>query len=275
MMPLMSNSLLFSLSALVALMPAAVAPVGRERHTEGGVFWLLLAVAAIGPAAWATALQSPHWQTGVSAALWLSIAVSVVLFCAISAISRAARRLAPLLLAYLIALGVLAILWQHEPARPLGEIATPAWFAAHILVAIAAYGLLTLAAVAGFAVVLRERALKAKRSGAFVRALPSVAEGEELQGKLLRASAWLLAAALVSGMTVEWLQRRVLVVLDHKTVLSVLTFALILGLLALRRSGGLSSRRAAHYALVAYLLLTLAYPGVKFVTDVLLGGAPV
>jgi ABC-type uncharacterized transport system permease subunit len=270
----MSNSLLFSLSALVALMPAAVAPVGRERHTEGGVFWLLLAVAAIGPAAWATALQSPHWQTGISAALWLSIAVSVVLFCAISAISRAARRLAPLLLAYLIALGVLAILWQHEPARPLGEIATPAWFAAHILVAIAAYGLLTLAAVAGFAVVLRERALKAKRSGAFVRTLPSVAEGEELQGKLLRASAWLLAAALVSGTTVEWLQRRVLVVLDHKTVLSVLTFALILGLLALRRSGGLSSRRAAHYVLVAYLLLTLAYPGVKFVTDVLLGGAP-
>jgi ABC-type uncharacterized transport system permease subunit len=202
-----------------------------------------------------------------------------VLFCAISAVSRAARRLAPLLLAYLIALGVLAILWQHEPARPLGEIATPAWFAAHILVAIAAYGLLTLAAVAGFAVVLRERALKAKRpgaqgSGSFVRALPSVAEGEQLQGTLLRASAWLLAAALVSGTTVEWLQRRVLVVLDHKTVLSVLTFALILGLLALRRSGGLSSRRAAHYVLVAYLLLTLAYPGVKFVTDVLLGGGP-
>src|SRR5215813_9769372 len=132
MIPFMSNSLLFSLSALLALMPAAVAPAGREKRTEGGLFWLLMAVAAIGPVAWATALQSPHWQTGVSAALWLSIAVSVVLFCAISAVSRAARRLAPLLLAYLVALGVLAILWQHEPARPLGEIAAPAWFAAHI-----------------------------------------------------------------------------------------------------------------------------------------------
>jgi ABC-type uncharacterized transport system permease subunit len=275
----MSNSLLFSLSALFALMPAAVAPAGREERTEGGVFWLLMAVAAIGPAAWAAALQSPHWQTGVSAALWLSIAVSVVLFCAISAVSRAARRLAPLLLAYLIGLGVLAILWQHEPERPLGAIAAPAWFAAHILVAIAAYGLLTLAAVAGIAVVLRERALKAKRpgadaAGAFVRALPSVAEGEELQGRLLRASAWLLAAALASGTAIEWLERRVLVVLDHKTVLSLLTFALILVVVALRRQGGLSSRRAAHYVLVAYLLLTLAYPGVKFVTDVLLGGAP-
>lgn len=273
----MSNSLLFSLSALIALMPAAVAPAAREGHAEGSRFWLLMAVAVAGPVAWAAALQSPHWQTGVSAALWLSIAVSVVLFCAISAVSRPARRLAPLLLAYLIGLGVLAILWQHEPARPLGTIAAPAWFAAHILVAIAAYGLLTLAAVAGVAVVLRERALKAKRPGAkrssaFVRALPSVAEGEALQGKLLRASGWLLAGALASGVTIEWLQHRTLVMLDHKTVLSVLTFALILGLLGLRRMGGLSSRRAAHYVLVAYLTLTLAYPGVKFVTDVLLAG---
>jgi ABC-type uncharacterized transport system permease subunit len=199
-------------------------------------------------------------------------------------VSRAARRLAPLLLAYLIGLGVLAILWQHEPERPLGAIAAPAWFAVHILIAIAAYGLLTVAAVAGIAVVLRERALKAKRPagdgagskgwGGFVRALPSVAEGEELQGRLLYASAWVLAAALASGVAIEWLDRRVLVVLDHKTVLSVLTFVLILVVVALRRQGGLSSRRAAHYVLVAYLLLTLAYPGVKFVTDVLLGGAP-
>jgi ABC-type uncharacterized transport system permease subunit len=33
---------------------------------------------------------------------------------------------------------------------------------------------------------------------------------------------------------------------------------------------GLRGRRAARVVLVAYLLLTLAYPGVKFVTDVLL-----
>ena len=32
----------------------------------------------------------------------------------------------------------------------------------------------------------------------------------------------------------------------------------------------MGGRRAARYVLVAYLLLTLGYPGVKFVTDVLL-----
>ena len=46
----------------------------------------------------------------------------------------------------------------------------------------------------------------------------------------------------------------------------------VIGLLLwLHRRGGLSSRRGARYVLLAYLLLTLAYPGVKFVTDVLIG----
>jgi ABC-type uncharacterized transport system permease subunit len=33
---------------------------------------------------------------------------------------------------------------------------------------------------------------------------------------------------------------------------------------------GLRGRRATRFVLTAYLLLTLAYPGVKFVRDVLL-----
>jgi ABC-type uncharacterized transport system permease subunit len=58
--------------------------------------------------------------------------------------------------------------------------------------------------------------------------------------------------------------------LDHKTVLSLLAFALIGALLLVHQRFGLGGRRAARYGLVAYLLLTLAYPGVKFVTDVIL-----
>jgi ABC-type uncharacterized transport system permease subunit len=72
-------------------------------------------------------------------------------------------------------------------------------------------------------------------------------------------------------MTIEWLETRVLLRPDHKTILSLLTFAVIALLLVLHHRGGLSGRRAARYVLVAYLLLTLAYPGVKFVTDVLIG----
>lgn len=269
----MSHSLLYGLTALLALLPASLLLAGHGERANGALFWIVLAVAVAGPTARAVALQAEQWQTGVSPAIWSSIAVSVALYWIVCVFSPPARRLAPLLLGYLALLGVLALLWQNEPARPLGGSSASAWFAAHILVAIAAYGFLTLAAIAGAAVTLRERALKAKRSGGFVSGLPSIAESDELQGRMLRLSAWLLAAALISGMTVEWVQRRPLLAVDHKTVLSVATFALILGVLAVRRRGGLSGRRAAQYVLVAYLLLTLAYPGVKFVTDVLLGTA--
>jgi 2C-methyl-D-erythritol 2,4-cyclodiphosphate synthase len=62
-----------------------------------------------------------------------------------------------------------------------------------------------------------------------------------------------------------------LLAFDHKTVLSLLAFAIIGALLVLQFRSGLRGRRAARLVLAAYLLLTLAYPGVKLVTDVLIG----
>jgi ABC-type uncharacterized transport system permease subunit len=275
----MSTSLLLSLVALAALVPAAVAPVvrgnalaqSRDDHSRDAMYWALLAVAFAGPALWIWTQLGNAWRTGLAPALWLSIGVSVVLFAIVSALSRAAWRLSPLLLGYLFLLGVLATIWQHAPERPLSPHPPEAWLQAHILVSISAYGLLTLAAVAGGAVALQERALKAKRPNAFTHQLPSVAEGERLQTRLLMAAEAVLGVALITGMTIEWLERRRLLVLDHKTVLSIATFVVIALLLWLHHRGGLSLRRGARYVLLAYLLLTLAYPGVKFVTDVLIG----
>ena len=142
----------------------------------------------------------------------------------------------------------------------------------HILVSVIAYGVLTLAAVAGAAVALQERALKTKRPTAFTRQLPAVAEGEALQERpadrqrdRARRSRWRPARRCPGARPARFLR------LDHKTVLSLATFVVIVVLLWLHHGQGLSGRRAARYVLVAYLLLTLAYPGVKFVTDVVIG----
>jgi len=86
----------------------------------------------------------------------------------------------------------------------------------------------------------------------------------------LIASGMVLAFALVSGATVSWLAQGRLIVPDHKTLLSLATFLAIAVLVGVHYRGGLSGRRAARYVLFAYLLLTLAYPGVKFVTDILI-----
>jgi ABC-type uncharacterized transport system permease subunit len=271
---MLSQPFLLSLVALASLIPAALAPNIRGGHpadTQGTLFWPLLAVAIAGPALWVFVEFGGAWRTGLTAALWLSIAVTIALFAVVSAVFRTAWKLTPLLLGYLFLLGVLATIWQHAPERPLIAGGLSAWLEAHILVAISAYALLTLSAVAGCAVFLQERALKLKHPTSFTRQLPSIAEGEDLQSRLLMISEAVLALALVTGMTIEWIERRALLRLDHKTVLSLTTFVMIGALLWLHHRGGISGRRAARYVLGAYLLLTLAYPGVKFVTDVLMG----
>ena len=62
----------------------------------------------------------------------------------------------------------------------------------------------------------------------------------------------------------------VFIVFDHKTILTITAFLVIGGLLAGQALSGVRGRLAARMVLVAYLLLTLGYPGVKFVTDVIM-----
>ncbi len=240
-----------SLSALASLLPAALVPVARppEAAPRAGVYWLLLTIACVGPAAWVAVEQAAAWRTGIAAALWLSIAVSVVLFAIVAAATPVARRLTPLLLGYLFCLGLLATIWLHAPERPLSGLAPGGWLQAHILVAIIAYGLITLAAVAGVGVALQERALRTKRPNSFTRHLPSVADGEDLQVKLLMAGEVVLAVALVTGMTLGWSERGQFLRPDHKTVLSLATFIVIAVLLIAHQRGGLSGRRIARMAL--------------------------
>jgi ABC-type uncharacterized transport system permease subunit len=81
-----------------------------------------------------------------------------------------------------------------------------------------------------------------------------------------------LALALATGFAAEYFIGQEPRGLGHKTVFSALAFLVIGGLLLAHARTGLRGRRAARVVLLAYLLLTLAYPGVRFVLDVLLKG---
>ena len=76
---------------------------------------------------------------------------------------------------------------------------------------------------------------------------------------------------IVTGMGAQYALDGSLVELNHKTILTGAAFLVIGALLLARRIWGMRGRRAARVVLIGYLLLTLAYPGVKFVTDVLIG----
>jgi ABC-type uncharacterized transport system permease subunit len=265
----MPTNLLLSLSALAALVPASLAAL-RGRAGRDLVYWSLLAVALAGALLRAFVTLAPSWTTSLSGALWATMAASLAFFMVLAAATRDSWRLAPLLLPYLIVLGALATVWQQAPAQPLAPGVPAIWLDLHIMVSVATYALLTLAAVAGFAVLVQERALKSKRRGALNQLLPAVAACESLQLRLLAASEIVLGLGLLTGMANEYFVAGRILAFDHKTLFSLLAFVVIGALLLVQARSGLAGRRAARYVLLAYLLLTLAYPGVKFVTDVLL-----
>ena len=264
-----------SLSALAALVPAAILPFRRPLDRPDPLFWALLGVALAGPAAFSLIELTGPWKTGLSAALWLSVTASMAIFLVLAALVREAWRLAPLLVPYLILLGALGTVWSQVPVRvpAPGGLGTPvqAWLGVHIAVSLATYGLCTIAAVAASVVLLQERALKRKAPTALTHMLPSVSDAARLEFRLLVASAVVLALGIASGMAEQFLISGRILTFDHKTLLSILAFAVIGLLLILHRHTGLRGQGAARVVLLAYLLLTLAYPGVKFVTEVLIG----
>lgn len=264
----MQGGLLLNLSALLALVPASALSLRRPRGRDG-LFWLLLAVAIAGPAVVAIDDLARGWLGSLSAALWLTIVATLLMFIVICAATREGWRLTPLLLPYLLLVGLGAALASHVPHSPIGA-SSERWIEIHVLVSVMTYGLLTNAAIAGLAVVLQERALKRRRPSPLTSSLPAVADAERLQIQLLRASSLVLGAGLLTGVASQVVETGSLLEFNHKTVLALAAFLVIVALLAVHQRTGLRGRQAARLVLVAYLLVTLAYPGVKFVTDVLL-----
>ncbi len=272
----MLEDILFSLSALAALLPSAFVAlkrrdVGRGEEGRDVTFWLTLGVAVAGPLVWVFIKMSGSWQTGLSTTLWVTISASMIIFAAITVLNDKAWRLTPLMIPYMAILAVFAIFWQQAPeTRPLTE--TPdGWIQAHILISVATYALVTIAAIAALAAFLQERALKAKRPTTLTRQLPSVAESESLLVRLLIIGEIVLGMGMATGMATQFQETGSIIEWDHKAILSLTTFAVIGALLITHFSTGTRGRRITRLVLLAYLLLTLGYPGVKFVTDVMIG----
>lgn len=259
-----------SFIALTTIFPALIQAF-RGTASRDGVFWGALSLAIAGPVAWVSVHYIPHWQTGLSGTLWMTIAASMVLYAIVAVAFRQAWRLAPLVAGYMMLLGLAAIVLQN--AEGVSLQAGPgdrAWVNVHIATAIATYGLVTIAAVAAFAAFLQERALKRKKPTALTRHLPSIADCETLELTLLGYGETVLAIGLVTGMALQYRESGYFLPINHKTVLTLTSFFVIGALLIAQRWLGVRGRRAARIALLGYLLLTLGYPGVKFVTEVLI-----
>jgi len=264
----MQTELYFGLTAIFALIPA-FALSWRAHFRHDYVFYAVTSMACAGPMSAVIARSHDAWQADFSTSIWATIAVTMVLFLIFSALVRSTWRLAQLTNSYMLILELFGFAWQHQD-HPLNTFSDEAGLLVlHIGFAVTTYGRVTPAAVAGLSAFLQERALKKKRKPLLDGVLPSITDCDRLVSRFLVFSEIVLGLGLLTGVILNISVGDNPLTIDHKTIFSLATFVTIGALLYAQSKHGIRGQRASRFVLLAYLLLTLGYPGVKFVTDVI------
>jgi len=153
----------------------------------------------------------------------------------------------------------------------VGAYAAAVEFRLHLVLAMLAYSLFTIAILHAVLMAVAERRLHRKGAGLGLVSLPPLLTLERLLFRLIGAAFVLLTLTLATGIAYsETLFGRALR-FDHKTVFAVLSWLTFGGLLAGRWLYGWRGRTALRWTLTGFVLLILAYVGSRFVLEVILG----
>lgn len=170
---------------------------------------------------------------------------------------------------------ILLPLEWHGAAITIGSDSTA--LRLHLLVAMAAYSLLTIAALHALLMALLDRRLHSPLQapssglGRIFSHLPSLLALERLLFRLIGIGFALLTATLVTGVLFsEQLFGRPLR-FEHKTVFTIASWLVFAALLGGRAVFGWRGRTALRWIFAGFLMLLLAYVGSRFVLEVVLG----
>ena len=184
-------------------------------------------------------------------------------------------RLAGYIGGYLLLFAWLAAIFnlfgKHVPPTVTGPALYSGWLWAHIGSSLVTYALVTLAAIAAMAYIVQEHALKHRKPTRWSRRLPPLRDSEYMLVGFLKWSAWVLIIGIVSGFALRYVEGSSLWAIDHKMLLTLLGFATICVLIFIHEKSTLRGRMAVRFVLGAWLLLTLAFPGVRLVTGYIVG----
>ncbi|MDA5132782.1 cytochrome C assembly family protein [Psychrobacter sp. ANT_H3] len=155
----------------------------------------------------------------------------------------------------------------RAPYRPITDISVG--LEAHILLSLAAYCVLLMAALQALFLRLQIRELKHQSIHRFwVNKLPSLQSMESLLFDMLLVGFVLLSIAL--GIGFVYVEDLMAQHLAHKTLFSVLSWLLFGALLLGNWRAGWRGKRAANMTIYAFILLAIGFVGSKFVLEMLL-----
>ncbi|KRW83438.1 inner membrane protein YpjD [Marinobacter sp. P4B1] len=165
----------------------------------------------------------------------------------------------------LAAATIVMALITHTPSRLLPDESYG--MLSHIALSITAYSLFTLAAIQAALLYFQNRQLKQNYNSLLVRNLPPLQTMESVLFELVWAGVVLLTLAIITGaMFIEDLFAQDLA---HKTLFSMLSLAVFVGLLVGRYTKGWRGMTASRWTLAGCALLMMAFYGSKFVLEVL------
>lgn len=140
--------------------------------------------------------------------------------------------------------------------------------AVHISTSMLAFSLLTIAALQAVLLAIQNNQLKRHPPTRFILLLPSLQTMETLLFQMIFAGVLVLTVSLGTGFL--FLHDLFAQHLAHKTVLSLLAWAIFCSILAGRRLYGWRGRVAVNWILAGFVLLLLGYFGSKFVLELVL-----
>lgn len=149
--------------------------------------------------------------------------------------------------------------WQHSLTYTI---------AAHVIPALLAYSLLTIASLQALILAYQNRALKNKSRITNARLLPPLQTMESLLFELLWVGEMLLTLAILSGF--YFLEDMFAQHLVHKTVFALIAWFIYALLLWGRHQMGWRGNKAIRWALAGFICLMLAYFGSKLVLEIIL-----
>lgn len=144
-------------------------------------------------------------------------------------------------------------------------------FRIHLLMAMLAYSLFTLAALHAILMAVTEKRLHRGRMTPLFAGLPPLLTMEALLFRLIHIAFFLLTLTLASGILFSEQIFGKALPLNHKTVFAILSWLIFAALLFGRHRYGWRGRKALHWTLAGFGVLLLAYVGSRFVLEVLLG----
>lgn len=233
--------------------------------------WLLVALVLHG----ATLGIEVHPGSGESTRFGFAIALSLMLWLAMAFywIESFYARMEGLQMLGLPVAALCVLLPLIVPSQHiLANAGSPA-FRLHLLTAMLAYSLFTLAALHAILMAVAEKRLHRGRMTPLLAGLPPLLTMEALLFRLIHIAFVLLTLTLVSGVLFSEQIFGKALPFNHKTVFALLSWLIFAALLFGRHRYGWRGKMALRWTLSGFAALLLAYVGSRFVLEVVLGRA--